>query len=102
MKILRVLALFGLAFATGALTGPVGCGAVDAAFDCQQVCTKYHDCFDGNYDIGKCRDRCRTSSANDSTVRAKADACESCIEGKSCVGSFPCALDCGTIVPGDQ
>lgn len=101
MRLAGLSMLFALAFGTGMLSGTVGCDAVDAAFDCQAVCTKYHDCYDGDYDIGKCRDRCRSEAAKDSTIRAKADTCETCIDGKSCVNAtFQCGVDCGAIVPG--
>jgi hypothetical protein len=77
----------------------IGCGA-ETAFDCDAVCTRYRDCYDSGYDVGKCRDNCRARAANDSTVQAKADACETCIGGMSCLSAtFNCAQDCMAIVP---
>ena len=76
-----------------------GCGAA-TAFDCEAVCTRYRDCYDSSYDVGACRDRCRANAEKDSTVRAKADACESCIGDMSCLSAtFNCAQDCSAIVP---
>ena len=102
MRFIRALTLFAASFAVGSggLFGSVGCDDVDAAFDCAEVCGRYHDCFDADYDVGACRDRCRTASDNDATVRSRADACEACIDGMSCTGAtFNCVQDCSSIVP---
>jgi hypothetical protein len=76
-----------------------GCGTADAIFDCQAVCSRYAECYDANYDVDKCRSNCRTASANDPSVRNRADECHACIEDKSCVGAFSCTSSCATIVP---
>jgi hypothetical protein len=99
MTTLRALALAIAGFTAGSLFA-AGCDSADAAFDCQSVCQRYHDCFDDDYDVGACRNRCRDASDKDSTVRAKADACEACIGPMSCASAvFNCAQDCGAIVP---
>jgi hypothetical protein len=88
------LALAGLFFGAFGV-GFVGCGSVDQAFDCQSVCSKYQTCFKADYDVGACRDRCRNKVSQE-----KADACESCISGKSCApATFSCAIECADIVP---
>lgn len=100
MRNLRSRMLSFAAFCAMGFFGSSGCDSVDAAFDCQAVCERYRDCFDQGYDVAACRSDCRTASANDSTVRAKADACEACIGPMSCISSvFNCAQDCGAIVP---
>jgi hypothetical protein len=87
-------------FSTGIWLGSSGCDTVDAAFDCEAVCSRYRDCYDASYDVGKCRSQCRTASANDPTVREKADACEACIGDRSCLSAtFVCGSDCAAIVP---
>lgn len=76
------------------------CDSVETAYDCQNVCARYRDCYNANYDVGMCRDRCRANAEDDATKRAKADACESCIGDKSCLSAtFSCAADCSAIVP---
>ena len=81
------LASFGFGFA--------GCGEIDQAFDCQSVCSRYQSCFNKDYDVGKCRDNCRNKIS-----QAKADACESCIDDKSCTAAtFSCVSECAGIVP---
>ncbi len=97
--ILSVVGVCGLFI--GLLTSNVGCDSVDAAFDCQAVCSRYHDCYDGTYDVGACRDRCRAASASDSSYRSKADQCQACIGDRSCLSAtFACGTTCGAIVPG--
>ena len=77
-----------------------GCGKVDEVFDCQSVCSRYRDCYQADYDVAKCRDNCRTRSDNDPSVRAAADACETCIDEKSCLSApFSCGASCSAIVP---
>lgn len=78
----------------------VSCDAADEAFDCQAVCSRYHDCYDQGYDVGKCRDSCRTRAANDPSVKQAADTCEACIGDKSCLSAtFECGGSCSNIVP---
>jgi hypothetical protein len=99
MKTLRMIVLSAAALFAG-WTAFSGCDTVDAAFDCQAVCERYRDCYDANYDVGRCRSNCRTASANDPTVRDKADDCEACIGPRSCISAtFACGADCGAIVP---
>jgi hypothetical protein len=89
--------LFLGAFAFGS---SISCDKVDEAFDCSQVCNRYHDCYDSSYDVDACESRCRTNAANDPKVKDDADACDSCIGDKSCLSAtFSCGDTCGTIVP---
>jgi hypothetical protein len=92
-RLLAVLAI-GLGFAI------TSCDEIDEAFDCQQVCSRYQDCFDSSYDVGRCRANCRARADNDSSVKAAADACEACIDDMSCSGAtFNCGASCASIVP---
>jgi len=78
----------------------VNCDSVETAFDCQQVCTRYRDCYDPSYNVDNCRSSCRSRAASDPSVRQAADTCESCIGDMSCLSAtFNCAGSCGNIVP---
>ncbi len=78
----------------------VSCDTVDEAFDCHAVCSRYHDCYDQNYDVGKCQDVCRAKAAHDDSIKQAADTCESCIGDKSCLSAtFECGSSCSNIVP---
>ena len=99
MRSLRALVLSGAVLTSG-LFGGLGCDSIDAAFDCHDVCTRYQQCYDSTYDVGKCEDNCRTRAANDPSVQNDADKCDACIGDKSCLSAtFNCAGDCGAIVP---
>jgi hypothetical protein len=94
-RIALFLAGIGLMVAGGV---SISCDTVDAAFDCQAVCSRYRDCYNSSYDVGACRDRCRTQAANDPSVQQAAATCETCIGDKSCLSStFNCAGSCGQI-----
>lgn len=83
----------------GAALAPAGCGDVDAAFDCQAVCSRYAECFDKDYNVGACRDRCRVEAKNNPDIKNKADQCEACIDDMSCASAtFSCATTCGPIL----
>jgi hypothetical protein len=89
-----------MGFVIGATVWTNGCEKADEIFDCQAVCSRYHDCYDTGYDVDACRQRCRTNSEKDPSVRSAADQCEACIGDKSCLSAtFSCGANCGTIVP---
>lgn len=73
------------------------CDEADQAIDCNQICNRYKDCFDADYDVGACVDRCEPMLDEDPHA---ADDCENCIDDRSCTGAaFNCATECGGIVP---
>lgn len=75
------------------------CDEVDAAFDCQEVCSRYKECYDANYNVGQCRETCRANADADEAKRKKADMCETCIDGMSCTGAaFSCTTECAGII----
>ena len=71
---------------------------IDRSMDCSKICEKYKDCIKGDYDTGKCEDRC--TDMIDDKKTAQIDKCEECVSGESCAESvFSCTDDCVTIVP---
>jgi hypothetical protein len=97
MRIVRALSILSLSLMAPLLGG---CGAAETAFDCEQVCSRYRDCYQADYDVSGCRDRCRSRAADDSTVMSDAAKCDDCIGDKSCLSAtFNCAPECGVIVP---
>lgn len=78
----------------------VNCGEADRLFDCQSVCSRYQSCFDSNYDVSACRNRCKDKADADKEFERKADACETCIDDRSCTdATFKCTTQCASIVP---
>ncbi len=93
------LALASLATLTVALSVTTGCDSVTAAYDCNKICDRYKECFDADYDDEACATRCQDSAGDSEAYDDKAEACESCIDDRSCTGSFECVGECGGIVP---
>ncbi len=82
------------------LAGISSCRRAASAFDCQAVCARYRDCIDIKYDVSVCRQRCRDRAISETKFEKKADACESCIRGHSCMGAtFECGGECLGVVP---
>lgn len=89
----------------GLLVGSIGACADDGPIesldqytDCMDICNRYADCIDDDYDVGACEDRCTDKDYNNDSNQI--DACEDCLDGKSCTGSvFQCGAECALIVP---
>jgi len=80
-----------------------GCDAADeieAEIDCNSVCSRYSDCFNEDYDISECQDRCEDSIDRGDLAQSDLDECENCIDDRSCTdATFSCATECLSIVP---
>lgn len=98
-----MLAKLGLAFLplVGLLAASSpGCDNIERIYNCDQICDKYKDCADGNYDDDACGERCRDAAADSEAFEDKADDCQACIDGESCVAAaFNCSSECAGIVP---
>ena len=96
---LGLLAMFTLTAALSVTT--TGCDtAVDRAYDCNQICNKYKDCVNANYDVDACTSRCRDNTANSESFEDKADECQACVDDRSCASAvFGCGAECVGIVP---
>ena len=84
--------------------GFVGCGeAADEAsntIDCYSVCDRYSECFDADFDVEGCTDRCEDEADASESREARLEACDNCIDDKSCTSAtFNCATECAGIVP---
>lgn len=79
----------------------VGCGSeVEDRLNCGDVCNRYQDCFDEDYDVDACIDRCTNEADEDTDFSRKVDACETCIDDRACSeATFACATECAGIVP---
>ncbi len=95
---LGLLSVFSLTTAL-AITQP-GCDAVERIYNCSAICEKYEDCVDAEYDVSACKDRCTDAAADSEAYEDKADACQACVDDRSCTGAiFNCGTECAGIVP---
>lgn len=91
---------FALLTVAAGLLGTTSCSEADKIFDCQTVCSRYQSCFDSKYDVSACRNRCKSKADADKEYQRKADACEACIDERSCTeATFKCAAPCAGIIP---
>lgn len=102
MKI-RSRSVVSLTFAV-ALLAAVGCSStvdeVTNKIDCHTVCKRYADCFNSDYDVDGCTDKCQNSADADTERQRKLKTCDTCIDDRSCnAATFNCAADCVGIVP---
>jgi hypothetical protein len=88
-----------MAFATSFAVGFASCDKAEQALDCNSICSRYQDCWDQNYNVGNCRNGCRDKAGADAAFERKVDMCASCIEDRSCSGTFVCAVECAGVVP---
>ncbi len=76
------------------------CQPIDAAFDCDTICTRYKTCFDGDYNVETCATRCRDNAKADTKFYNAVNTCEACITDRACASAtFTCGSDCGQVVP---
>jgi hypothetical protein len=98
-----ILKSFGLAAFIGLAVAACGDDdpfqSIDRSTDCAAICDKYQECIGGDdYDTDKCSDDC--SDMKTDSQSNKIDACQDCIENRSCTNSvFNCTAECAGIVP---
>lgn len=78
-----------------------GCiNELDRLKDCQDICSRYGDCFDSTYDVSACRSRCTDDADGSTEFEQLVDQCANCFDDRSCASTvFGCASDCESIVP---
>ena len=95
---------FAIAFISLASFAGVGCSAADPItnhFDCKTVCQRYADCFNHDYDVDACKDRCESDASNSDDKQNKLDDCHDCIgDADSCAEDITkCTSSCSAFVP---
>lgn len=82
----------------------IGCSEaadeVTNTINCHSVCERYQDCFDADFDVDGCTDRCEDDADASENRQERLESCNSCIDDKSCSdATFSCATQCAGIVP---
>jgi hypothetical protein len=92
--------VLALVFSASAIAGCSSVDAVTDTIDCRQVCSRYADCFNKDYDVDGCEDKCKNNADTDAQRQSKLRACDDCIGDKSCTSAtFNCADECAGTVP---
>jgi hypothetical protein len=93
-----------LALSSVVCVASVGCGD-DAdelinTITCGDVCERYADCFDDDYDVDACTERCENETTPDEEKEAELEECDACIDDESCTSAaFECTTECAQFVP---
>lgn len=79
-----------------------GCSEPAPLYDCQRVCDKYAECFDGQVDRGRCVLYCEDRGASqyeNFEFPYKVSACENCMERSQCsTRTIECFSKCSGVV----
>jgi hypothetical protein len=80
----------------------LSCGVaekVENKIDCTQVCNRYKDCVDSDYDVDSCVDSCESETNADEDQEQRLEECQVCIDERSCGEAvFNCTADCAGII----
>lgn len=66
---------------------------IDRTFDCGEICAKYSDCVT-DIDVTDCTDHCEDQAEANPDIERAADACEDCLDGRSCAEASACIPSC--------
>lgn len=99
----RVALSLAFVLAVPLFGGAGGCSAEDVisnTIDCNDVCSRYKDCFDSDYDVSACTQECEDDASSDADKERRLEECDDCIDGLSCTETvFECSGECAGIVP---
>lgn len=80
---------------------PIACGddgnevqdEIEGTADCTQICSRYNTC-EANVDESGCIDLCEDAADKTEAGENAAEACEDCLDGKTCEESESCWANC--------
>ena len=77
----------------------LGCSEADRTFDCADICGKYEECVEDEFDNSECIDTCEDKADNDEDFEEKVDECENCLDSTSCAeATAKCTDECAVVV----
>jgi hypothetical protein len=96
MKSLLTLPLIWVYFVTAACDVTE---SISNSITCGDVCERYRDCFDENYDVDGCVDECESEASANEDQEARLEACDECIDDESCASAvFECTTQCAGVI----
>ena len=69
---------------------------IDRTADCGSICSRYSECVT-DIDVSECTDYCEDQAEANQNIEAATDACDDCIEDKSCAESSACWGSCSLV-----
>jgi hypothetical protein len=98
-SIFTVTTLIGLALAASAIGCSEAADEITNTRNCADVCERYQDCFDPDFDVSGCTDRCEDDADASESREARLERCENCIDDSSCAeGAVSCATECVGVI----
>lgn len=95
----RTFGRLGLIFAFFASSAGCVADGPTSLDDCDAICSRYRSCFDSEYPVADCNNRC-SAARNDRYFAADTENCRSCFFGRSCnAADYTCSAACDWIVP---
>ncbi len=92
---MRAKILICLMFLGGLGAGHLAGCSSDEAIDCRQVCGRYKDCVDKNFDTTACQNRCEQRAKENRDFDDQLEHCDKCISDRTCSeAAVSCALQC--------
>ena len=92
-----------LTLSAGCALSFAACGVddeIENEIDCQNICQRYSDCFDADYDVSSCQNSCENGVDRGDLTFDEVDDCSDCIDDRSCAsGTLSCVDECAGIVP---
>jgi len=94
-----------IVFAVTALFIPLACGddgnevqdEIEGTVDCAAICNKYNTC-ESDVDETGCIDLCEDTADESEAGENAAEACEDCLDGKTCEQAESCWAGCPVAV----
>lgn len=73
---------------------------VDQALaECADICSRYQECFDADFDAIACADRCETASRVDPAFAVRVSECQDCAAALGCGSTaFLCDAVCEEVI----
>lgn len=95
---LFTIALVGMALSLGMFSCDEA-DKVENKITCGEVCSRYRDCFDSDYNVDQCTDSCEAEANANQAKDHRLEVCNTCIDDQSCTAAaFDCATDCSGII----
>ena len=98
-KKLSVMFLGALLAGIVSFVGAGGCDEIQNTYNCSDLCNRYQDCFNQNYDTFTCTDRCEDLADESQNFDERANECQNCLNQHSCAGAALSCPSCAGIVP---
>lgn len=92
-------AIVGLVFVGSVMAGCGAADAIDNKITCRDVCNRYKECVDDDYNVDSCASECEAEANADEDKERQLEICDECIEDRSCGGAvFNCTTECASVI----